>query len=218
MPELRMPDATEREDLGAFVARAVRLDGQAMVRLRARPGAANGTPKRIDVWAATPFDALSTRSVEGEVDPADLTVSGSELLATLTVAGGAAMDPGPPKDLLWRSELPPAEGWQRVDDLPARTVSEVADRGINVAKENVGPKGTPPASLLDQEVFTVSGSGLDVKIPLRCLFVLSGMGFLPPSPPEDEIVRVSATDAWLRLDSRFGAVVRRRHALLPLLI
>ena len=74
------------------------------------------------------------------------------------------------------------------------------------------------AALLDQEVFTVSGSGMDVKIPLRCLFVLSGMGFLLSQPPAGEIVRVSATDSWLRLDSRFGAVVRRRHALLPLLV
>ena len=89
---------------------------------------------------------------------------------------------------------------------------------IGVAKENVGPKGTPPASLLDQEVFTVSGAGLDVKVPLRCLFVLSGMGFLADVSPESEIVRVSATDSWLRLDARFGAVVRRRHALLPLLL
>jgi hypothetical protein len=29
---------------------------------------------------------------------------------------------------------------------------------------------------------------------------------------------VTATDAWLRIDARFGAVVRRRHALLPLLV
>ncbi|MEB3368012.1 hypothetical protein [Saccharopolyspora mangrovi] len=213
MAELRMPDRVEREDLGAFVARAVRLDSQAVVRMRNRPGT-----DRLDVWAATPFDALSTRSVAGSVEPADLTTSGNELLATLTVAGGDVMDPGAPKDLMWRSELPPATGWKRVDDLPARLVGEVAERGIDVAKENVGPKGTPPASLLDQEVFTVQGSGLDVKVPLRCLFVLSGMGFLVNAPAEEEIVRVSATDSWLRLDSRFGAVVRRRHALLPLLL
>jgi hypothetical protein len=208
-----MPDPVERDDLGAFVARAVRLDQQSTIRLRAREGTG-----RVDVWAATPFDALCTRSVAGEIDPSDLTVMGNELLATLTVAGGPVMDPGPSRDLLWRSELPPPEGWRLVDDLPAKLVGEVAERGIDVAKDNVGPKGTPPASLLDQEVFTVSGAGLDVKVPLRCLFVLSGMGFLVGSPGEDEIVRVSATDSWLRLDSRFGAVVRRRHALLPLLI
>ena len=100
-----MPDQVEREDLGAFVARSVRLDGQSVIRLRNR-----GTTGRIDVWGATPFDALCTRSVEGEVEPADVTVSGNELLASLTVAGGPKMDPGPQRDLLWRSELPPPEG------------------------------------------------------------------------------------------------------------
>lgn len=213
MPELRMPDPVEREDLGAFVARAVRLEQQAVVRLRNRAGA-----ERIDVWAATPFDVLCTRAVGGSAEPADLSVSGSELLAALTVTPGASMDPGPPRDIMWRSELPPAEGWRWVDDLPAGTVGEVAEQGIGVAKDNVGPKGTPPASLMDQEVFTVSGAGLDVKVPLRCLFALSSMGFLPSSPPEGEIVRVSATESWTRLDSRFGAVLRRRHALLPLLM
>ncbi len=213
MPELRMPDAVERDDLSAFVARAVRLDEQAVIRLRVRRDTG-----RLDAWSATPFDALCTRSVSGDVEPSDVSVSGRELLATLTVAGGPSMDPGPPKDLLWRSELPPEHGWQRVDDLPARQVGDVADQGIGVARDNVGPKGTPPASLMDQEVFTVRGGGMQVKVPLRCLFALSGMGFLVGSPAEDEIVRVSATDSWLRLDSRFGAVLRRRHALLPLLM
>jgi len=213
VPELRMPERVEREDLGAFVARAVRLEQQALIRMRNRPGA-----ERVDVWAATPFDVLCTRAVGGSVEPGDVTVSGSELLAALTVTPAETMDPGPPRDIMWRSELPPAEGWRWVDDLPAGTVGEVAERGVDLAKENVGPKGTPPASLMDQEVFTVSGAGLDVKIPLRCLFALSSMGFLGSAPPEGEIVRVSATDSWTRLDSRFGAVLRRRHALLPLLM
>jgi hypothetical protein len=208
-----MPERVEREDLGAFVARAVRLEQQALIRMRNRPGA-----ERVDVWAATPFDVLCTRAVGGSVEPGDVTVSGSELLAALTVTPAETMDPGPPRDIMWRSELPPAEGWRWVDDLPAGTVGEVAERGVDLAKENVGPKGTPPASLMDQEVFTVSGAGLDVKIPLRCLFALSSMGFLGSAPPEGEIVRVSATDSWTRLDSRFGAVLRRRHALLPLLM
>ncbi|ASU77889.1 hypothetical protein CDG81_05685 [Actinopolyspora erythraea] len=212
MPELRMPDSVERDDLSAFVARAVRLDGQAVLRLRNRSGTG-----RVDVWSATPFDALCTRSVGGEVEPSDVSVSGNELLAALTVSNGPVMDPGPERDLLWRSELPPPEGWRHVDDLPARVVGEVAEQGVGVARQNVGPKGTPPASLMDQEVFTVSGAGLRVTVPLRCLFVLTGMGFLVSEPSEEEIVRVSATESWLRVDSRFGAVVRRRHALLPLL-
>ena len=55
-------------------------------------------------------------------------------------------------------------------------------------------------------------------MPLRCLFALSGMGFLGASSDgEAETVRVSATTTWLRLDARYGAVVRRRITALPLL-
>jgi hypothetical protein len=96
-------------------------------------------------------------------------------------------------------------------------VSDLADRGLAVARENVGPQGTPPASLLDQTVLTVAGDGLEIKVPLRCLFAMAGMGFLGAND-SDEQVRVTATDSWLRIDARYGAVVRRRHALLPLLV
>jgi hypothetical protein len=64
-------------------------------------------------------------------------------------------------------------------------------------------------------VLTVTGAGMDVSVPLRMLFALSGMGFAPTT--EGEKVRVSATDSWVRMDARFGVVLRRRHSLLPLL-
>jgi hypothetical protein len=42
-------------------------------------------------------------------------------------------------------------------------------------------------------------------------------GFVGTHVPA-ETVRVSATDSWLRLDAHYGAVLRRWHALLPLLV
>lgn len=209
-PQLLVPEPEDRDDLGAFVARSVRLDQQAVVRLRNRGD-------MVEAWVATPFDVLATRTVRGTVRPADVTVSGNELLAALAVVGGERLDPGPPRDLLWRAALPPVAGWQVVDELPVRIVSDLADKGIEVARRNPGPRGSAPTSLLDQHVLTVSGSGLDVKVPMRCLFALSGMGFLVDDA-DDETVRVTATDSWLRLDARYGAVLRRRHALLPLLV
>jgi hypothetical protein len=143
-------------------------------------------------------------------------VSGNELLAALAVVGGERLDPGPPRDLLWRAALPPPGGWLVVDELPMRIVADLADRGVEVARQNPGPRGSAPTSLLDQNVLTVSGAGLDVKVPMRCLFALSGMGFLDND--DNGTIRVTATDAWLRLDARYGAVIRRRHALLPLLV
>lgn len=208
MPELRFAETGERDDLGAFVARAVRLEPGCVIRLHRRDDRA-----LLDAWAATPFDVLATRSVRGTLRPADVTVSGNELLAALTVARGDRIDPGPPLDLMWRSPLPATTGWRTVDTLPVPVVSELADRGLEVARSNQGPHGTPPASLLDQEVLTVEGAGMQLKVPLRCLFALSGMGFLATGGT----VEVSGSESWLRIDARFGAVARRRHALLPLL-
>jgi hypothetical protein len=214
MTRLTVPDQDERADLGAFVARVVRLDQAALVRLQGRDGT-------VTAWAATPFDVLATRTVHGVLEPSDVTVPATSLLTALTVERADTVDPG--TGGLWHGELPPAEGWQPVDDVPAAELERLAERGLAVARENAGPMG-PPASLLDQTVLTVSagavssGVGPAVKVPLRCLFALSGMGFLGDSGPHAGIVRVSATGTWLRLDARFGAVVRRRITALPLLV
>ncbi|MTD56850.1 hypothetical protein [Amycolatopsis pithecellobii] len=206
---LHIPDGADRETLSAFVARAVRLDGMCAVRLR------NRDEQVVEAWVVTPFEVLATRAVHGQVTPRDVTVSGNELLAALTVAPGEHMDPGPPRDLLWHAELPAGGQWRHVDDLPIGVVGELTERGVALAHDHVGPHGTPPASLMDQTVITVTGGGLEVKIPMRCLFALSGMGFADSSISGDR-VRVTATGSWLRLDARYGAVLRRRQALLPL--
>jgi hypothetical protein len=208
MTALTVPDPADRGDLGAFVARVVRLDQAATVRLRASGGT-------VTAWATTPFDVLASRSVHGTLDPTDVTVPGTGLLTALTVERAETVDPGA-GGLLWPGELPPDEGWTPVDDVPSAELDAVTERGLVLARENAGPLG-PPASLLDQTVLTVTaGSGPVVKIPLRCLFALSGMGFLGDA--EAGAVRVSATGSWLRLDARYGAVVRRRVTTLPLLL
>jgi hypothetical protein len=210
MTRLTVPDPDERGDLGSFVARVVRLDQAALVRLQAGGGT-------VTAWAATPFDVLATRTVHGALEPADVTMPAPSLLTALTVERADTVDPG--SGGLWHGELPPAEGWQPVDDVPAAELERLTERGLAVARENAGPMG-PPASLLDQTVLTVSAGAARpaVKVPLRCLFALSGMGFLGDTGPDAGVVRVSATGTWLRLDARYGAVVRRRITALPLLV
>jgi hypothetical protein len=209
---LCVPDPHDRGDLATFVGRVVRLDQAATVRLRT-------TGQRVTAWATTPFDVLATRSVTGTVDPDDVVAPASVLLTALSVERAATVDPG--TGGLWPGLLPPDEGWNVVDTVPADELEALTERGLTLARENAGPLG-PPASLLDQTVLTVSAADqavevAPVKVPLRCLFALSGMGFLGASDG-DERVRVSATSAWLRLDARFGAVVRRRLTALPLLL
>lgn len=215
---LRVPDPDDRGDLATFVGRVVRLDPAAVVRLRAGAGG------RVTAWATTPFDVLATRSVPARVTPDDVTAPATVLLTALGVDRAQTVDLGVAG--LWQGLLPPDEGWAAVDAVPAAELEALAERGLALARENAGPLG-PPASLLDQTVLTVSaeGGGPDpgrpVKVPLRCLFALAGMGFLGASDaaPEGapETVRVAATPSWLRLDARYGAVVRRRITALPLL-
>ena len=209
MSRLCVPDPDDRGDLGAFVGRVVRLDQTAVVRLLA---SASG---RITAWAATPFDVLATRSVPGRLEPGDVTTPAAALLSALSVDRADTVDPG--TGGLWQGLLPPDEGWAVVDTVPAAELEALTDRGLALAREHAGPLG-PPASLLDQTVLTVSGAaaGPPVRIPLRCLFALSGMGFVGAGEA-GEPVRVSATSSWLRLDARYGAVVRRRITALPLL-
>jgi hypothetical protein len=88
----------------------------------------------------------------------------------------------------------------------------LAQRGAQLAKEHGSAHG-PPVSLLDQEVIRVSAADASVGIPMRCVFALTAMGFLPQSSEAvdaDEIVRVRMLRAWLRIDARFGSVYRRR--------
>ena len=208
MSALHITDPDDRGDLGTFVGRVVRLDQTAAVRLL---GSASG---RVTAWASTPFDVLATRSVPGTLEPADVTTFAAALLSALSVDRADTVDPG--SGGLWQGLLPPADGWAVVDTVPAAELEGLTERGLALARENAGPLG-PPASLLDQTVLTVTGAaGSPVRIPMRCLFALSGMGFVGAGDA-GETVRVSATSSWLRLDARYGAVVRRRITTLPLL-
>ena len=199
--------AADRADLTAFVERAVRLDAAAVIRLRARPGGG------FTAWAATGFDVLASRVAAGTVRPDDLSVGADELARGLAAVDSSGyVDPGFPMDSAWRGALPPDSGFTHLDDVPARLMLDLAQRGAQLAKEHSSAQG-PPVSLLDQEVIRVSAADVSVGIPMRCVFALTAMGFLPQSSEAvdaDEIVRVRTSPAWLRIDARYGSVYRRR--------
>ena len=209
-----LDDATYREDLATFTERALRLDDTAVIRLRERAGGL------VVAWVATGFDVLASRVVGGRIKPADLSAAADALSGGLMAMDRSGyVDPGFAMDSAWRGALPPETGFLHLDDVPARAVLDLAQRGVALAKEHSSAHG-PPASLLDQEVVAVSSGDTSVGIPMRCVFALTAMGFLPQSDAAeqldpgtvaaDEIVRVRALPAWLRIDARFGSVYRRR--------
>jgi hypothetical protein len=199
--------AAQRADLTAFVERAARLDPAAVIRLHARTG------DLVTAWAATGFDVLASSVVAGTLRPDDLSVGADELARGLAAVDSSGyVNPGFPMDSAWRGALPPDSGFAHLDDVPARLMLDLAQRGAQLAKEHGSAQG-PPVSLLDQEVLRVSNADASVGVPMRCVFALTAMGFLPQSADAvdaDEIVRVRTLPAWLRIDARFGSVYRRR--------
>ncbi|MEW5810200.1 MAG: hypothetical protein AB1925_12155 [Actinomycetota bacterium] len=197
-------DRGQRDDLSAFTERARGVDEAAVVRLRERPGGL------IAAWVSTGFDVLASRTVGGRLRPADLCAAADALLAGLAaMAPDGYVDPGFAMDSAWRSGLPPDAGFVHLDDVPAAEVFALAQRGTALAREHSGGHG-PPTSLLDQEVVEVAAGDDRVGIPMRCVFALTAMGFVPDGAGADEVVRVRTTAAWLRIDARFGSVYRRR--------
>ena len=198
--------AAHRADLAAFAERATRLDPAAVIRLRAR------SADHFTAWTATGLDVLASRVVAGIVRPDDLSVGADELARGLAAVDDSGyVNPGFPMDSAWRGALPPDSGFIHLDDVPARLMLDLAQRGSELAKEHGSSQG-PPVSLLDQEVIRVSAGDDSVGVPMRCVFALTAMGFLPQEADavdSDEIVRVRVLRAWLRIDARFGSVYRR---------
>ncbi|MFN8033697.1 MAG: hypothetical protein U0Q47_10415 [Mycobacterium sp.] len=200
---LTIPDSVQRSDLAAFVERALRLDDAAVIRLRRR------NDGLIAAWVNTGFDVLAVRVVAGELGIADLSCGADQLVRGLHAADAAGhIDPGFSMDSAWRGVLPPDTGFVHVDDIPAAVLVDLGRRGADLAREH-GSAG-PPASLLDQDVLQVSSGATAVGVPMRSVFALAAMGFVPESPSAEEIVRVRVLPAWLRIDARFGSVFRRR--------
>ncbi|MFI1913674.1 hypothetical protein [Nocardia sp. NPDC020380] len=216
---LYVPDPAERENLATFISHAVRLDPASVIRLRRRGD------RYVSAWAATGFEALAVRTVVAELGMDDVTVGADTILAGLHGPdSGNPLDLGFAMDSSWRTALPPEAGFVHIDDVPARMLVELAERGAQLAQEHGSSHG-PPASLLDQTVLTVSGSGEKVEVPMRVVFALAAMDFIPHGGEKtdsrrisvDEIVRVRAARTWLRLDARYGSVARRRGTGMPLL-
>lgn len=212
-----VPDPIERENLATFVGRAIRLDDAAVVRFRQRPD------NRVGAWTTTGFDALAVRVIEGVVRPNDTTAAADALSRNLSeLHSGSRIDLGYSMDSSWRGALPPDKGFVHVDDVPARVLLDLAQRGAALAKEHGSNQG-PPVSLLDQEVLAVEGGGEQFGVSMRMVFALTAMGFIPHTGQEqmtagldldridaDELVRVRASKSWMRLDARYGSVLKHR--------
>lgn len=211
---IAVPDPSDREDLRTFLRRLLRLDEAAVVRLT------SGDDGRMRVWSRTPFGVLVVRGLGGGCPGGDVVSGADHLLTELDMLPrgdrAGVVSPGMPLTSSWQGLLPPTDGFQAVDDVPAQVLLDLAESGRNAARENAGPAGLPP-SLLDQESLTIRPeSDHPVGVDMRTVFSMVMCGFIPERAgrtPEGEPIRVSERGAWLRLDARYGTAFRRTDSL-----
>ncbi|MGC9669260.1 hypothetical protein ACNTMW_22210 [Planosporangium sp. 12N6] len=188
-------------DTGAYLARLVRLDPAALVRLRP---AGDGT---VALWARLPFEVLVTRQVRAGLAD-DVTVRAADLLRTLD----AGADRLPPRcDAQWRWPLPPAVS-RLVERLPATEVHRVgaaAETTLRAAVAGgvrgraVGERVLRDALLDHVPVVVLTDDGTRVEVPQRLVQAVVRMGFAGPPGAGGE-VQVRVAGGWVGLGGEFG--------------
>ncbi|XVV14093.1 hypothetical protein ACQP2X_06995 [Actinoplanes sp. CA-131856] len=188
-------------DAGAFLARLVRLDPGAPVRLKTAGG-------RVALWARLPWDVLVTREVAGH-GPQDATVAARELLGVLARGG----DELPPlRDAQWRWPLPPPGG-ETVESVSGAELSRLAVAAAGTLREvtagglsgrAVGQRALRDA-LLDHVALVVTPpGGSPVEVSQRLVQAISRMGFLGAGDTEDSATRVRVSGRWVGLSAPYG--------------
>ncbi|MEU6024974.1 hypothetical protein ACGFIK_26855 [Micromonospora sp. NPDC048871] len=196
-------------DAGAFLARLVRLEPAALVRLRPA-----GTPGRTALWARLPWGVLAVRTVSGP-GAGDVTVAAGQLLAELA-AGRTGLPTS--RDSQWRWALPPAAS-RPVEVLPGgelRRLAEAAAGTLRTATTHgVGGRAvgqrTLRDALLDHVAVVVTPDDAPdrpVEVTQRLVQGLIRMGFLGSAHDSSSTddVRVRVAGRWVALVGPYGAV------------
>ena len=181
--------------LRALLQRAISLDPLALVRFSA-------SKSNVDVFVTTPFGVLASRRVVGAASRDGAVVKAAALVKDFQA---------PAIDSSWpHGPLPPTEGFELLDEIPAQVMHQLAEQGRALARQFSGPLG-PPASLMDQTIITVSGAAGTAEIPMRMIFALSSLGLIPLYDAHLAVprhLRVSYYGRWVRIDAPFGSVFR----------
>jgi hypothetical protein len=198
----------ETTDATAFLARLIRLDPAAVVRLR------TGPDDRTTIWARLPWSALVCRSVPGP-GPGDATVTATDLLAELDRSGDRLPNR---RDADWRWPLPPDRGARVVERIPAADVVRIAASAASalrsastegVAGRAVGERQLRDA-LLDHVAIEViaegGGSQAPVEVSQRLVQAVVRMGFVGhPDDGTDDEVLVRTAGRWVGLSGSYGS-------------
>jgi hypothetical protein len=215
MSVLAPDDRAALVELAPVLRRAVGLDPRSVARLRLEAGAAT-------VLVRLPFGVLVSRTVPGpgRPEPVDLTVRAADAIRWLD-DGGTGDGSGPVTDLErrdadWRTGLPPARGWRRIETVPDDVIRDLVRAGATALQDAAARAGLPSSqaradvadALLDSTVLTVSEDDgpASAAVNLRVLRALVRMAFLP----RGGAAHVDVAGRWVRVVAKFGTVYLER--------
>lgn len=195
-----------------MVERAVSIEPAADIRIRVFEG-------RLSAFVRLPFDVLAGCTLDaGQTTGSgstDVTVAAADLLHWCTQSELAAIDhpagviaeraEPARRDSHWLTAVPPRNGWNRVEVVPADVVQRLVRSGAQLAP-SVASR-TAQQSLLASRVLTASNTELSVDVPLGLLSSLVRMGFLPA----DGAAAIDAHPGWLRVAAAFGSTYQSRR-------
>jgi hypothetical protein len=223
MTALHLAEAGEAEAIAAFLARLLRWDKSAAVRLQAAGGV-------LAVFGQPPFGGVLAIRTAELAAPAELdaTVSAGQLLDGIEEPSGTVTVPGSVTGPAWAGLLPPRAGWQRVEGLPsADDIRAAAAAGVaefRARTERLAPDARTRAALdaIADDIWSrqLGATGF----PLRAVHAAHALGFLRPvrmpvpapgGASPDSLALLTA-GPWLRLRTPYGSVAVRRASGLGL--
>jgi hypothetical protein len=236
--ELRLADPRGAAGLAAYLARLLRYDRAAAVRVRSA-GSALAVFGRPPLGERAPI-ALRTVGLsstgsaaggqgpgrgeietEGEVEAeveVDATVSAGELLEALEPPARGEADgfplPAAVTGPAWTGMLPPRSGWSVVGEIPADRVVAAVRAGVEEFRRRTDPAaGAAPGVDSNAVADEIWSRPLELPgaggLPLRAAHAAQVLGFLSRLSA-DEVLTVHRHPAWMRLNGPYGAVAVRR--------
>jgi hypothetical protein len=183
-------------DAGPFLARLVRLDPAALVRVRP------AGPDTVTLWGRVPWRVLVARTAGGRAT-GDLTVPAAALF-DLVRAGRDELPGRRDGDWLW--PMPPGAG-DAVESVPAAELirlGEAAARTLRSAAGQMGERVLRDA-LLDHVAIAVdTGGGAPVEVRQGLVQAMLRMGFV--TTEDGGVITIRTSRQWVGLAGRHGEV------------
>ncbi len=205
-------DSSDLADLSAFLKKALRLDANGAVKLRAfgEVLAAYVSPIYAGslVGDGLTVIGLRTLNMASKIE-LDGLFSIEELLAAVNKGidenSLEVTTPGTVARIGWAGVTPPRQGWKLSGEVDSQQLTDWAKLGIaEVARALPESVGSAIAARVRLQIWG-KAVGIEHNFPAGSAFAMAGLGFLQKGVP----VKVYRAHGWIRLSSDFGHVLAK---------